>query len=109
MKHSVCQEKPPLKPSLAGMVIAITAIMEEEQRKFERTPTARNLGFDDPLVLGAMALALGFTIGSGRIKWLGEKSGKIAEGLSVLAMRFMSSAVQERHPELFLGRSRITH
>lgn len=91
------------------MVIAIIATMEQEQRKFERTPITRNLGFDDPLVIGAMALALGFTIGSGRIKWLGAKSSKIAEGLGLLAVRFMSSAVQERHPELFLNRSRITH
>ena len=91
------------------MAVATSANMEEEQRKFERSPTPRTLGFDDPLVIGAMALALGFTLGSGRLKWLGAKSGRIAEDLSLLAFRFMSSAIQERHPELFTGRSKITH
>jgi hypothetical protein len=83
--------------------------MPADIQRLDEAKDFRTLHYDDPLVIGVSALILGYVIGSGRWKWLGQELSKIAGSIGSLAVNSLSESVQERNPQLFERRSRVTH
>jgi len=83
--------------------------MEAQKQNFDMNTTRKSLRYDDPLVIGAGALVLGFALGSGRLGWLGRGTGRLASSLGTMALNYFYQSLQQHNPELFTPRSRVTH
>ncbi len=84
-------------------------IMALENPNLSLSSTEQPLRYDDPIVIGAGALLLGYAIGSGRLGWLGQEAAKIAKNLGSIAMSCFSRSLQEHNPQLFDQKYRVTH
>ena len=62
------------------------------------------LQYNDPLVIGAGALVLGYVLGSGRWDWLGRGLTRVAGSLGTFAVSYLGESFQQRNSELFSNR-----
>ena len=86
-----------------------TPIMDTGKQPFEIKAGHKSVHYNDPLVIGAGCLALGVVIGSGRLNWLARETGRLAGSLGTLTLNYLAYAFQDRNPQLFPRRTRITH
>lgn len=83
--------------------------MIEDVAENESPASKSFLRYDDPLVIGAGALLIGYAIGSGRVKWLSEETSKMMGNLGSLVLLYFSHSLQEHYPEYFRNEPRVTH
>lgn len=60
---------------------------------------------NDPYVIGATALILGYAVGVGRWAWLSREVGKVLTDLGSLAMVHVRQAVQQKNSEFLRATS----
>lgn len=75
--------------------------MVAEIQSVDQSRSFKSLRYDDPLVIGAGALVLGFVIGSGRWDWFGRGLTQVASSLGSYALNSLSESFQNQNPHLF--------
>lgn len=84
-------------------------LQNELDNKSSIEPETNPFQLNDPLVIAAGALIVGYAIGAGRWNWLNRSALRLAEGLGTLVLAQIAQSLQEHHPQIFNSRGRITH
>lgn len=77
--------------------------MVAEIQSIDPARAPRSLRLNDPLVIAAGALIVGYAIGAGRWVWLSRGVMRMAGSLALLAVSSLSQSFQEQNPQFFDG------
>ena len=75
--------------------------MVAELQSIAGTRSSRTVRYDDPMIIGAGALVLGYVIGSGRWNWLGRGLTQVAGSLGAFAVNYLVDSFQHHNPQFF--------